>query len=184
VFLNLRDIDTTVNSQWATNGDELAMKKALKRGLYHTLNFYFVKSLDAKNTRGACTYPVMYPVTSSTRWWKDGCTIMTGTMPGGTVQDYNLGHTATHEAGHWFGLLHTYDGFSCDGSGDHISDTPQQKSGTVGCPNLGRDSCVKKKGLDPIHNFMDDSSDVCLTEFTQGQRKRIVKYWDWYRAPN
>jgi hypothetical protein len=55
-----------------------------------------------------------------------------------------------------FGLLHTFQGNSCSGSGDSIADTPQQISATSGCP-IGRDSCPSVAGLDPIHNYMDYS---------------------------
>lgn len=38
--------DWTVNSNYAADGSELAMKKALRKGTYADLNLYFVKSMD------------------------------------------------------------------------------------------------------------------------------------------
>lgn len=76
---------------------------------------------------------------------------------------YNEGKTAVHEVGHWFGLLHTFEGLSCDSTdrGDFVDDTPQEMTPTEGCPT-GKDSCPGDMGLDPIGNYMDYSSDAWL----------------------
>ena len=45
--------------------------------------------------------------------------------------------------------------------GDYVDDTPQESVSTSGCPR-GKDSCPGIKGLDPINNFMDYSTDEWL----------------------
>jgi hypothetical protein len=161
----LKGTDKTINANWASDGSELAMKKALRKGTYKSLNLYFLKDLG--DNLGYCYFPTTV-TTGSNNYYLDGCSILSSSLPGGSATNYNLGLTVVHEVGHWFGLYHTFQG-GCTGSGDSVSDTPAQASASSGCPT-GRDSCPSAAGLDPIHNYMDYSYDSCYTEFTAGQK--------------
>lgn len=106
-------------------------------------------------------------------------------MPGSPapISGYNEGKTAVHEIGHWFGMLHIFQGNTCaptDG-GDYIDDTPQEGVSTIGCPK-GKDSCSRTPGLDPINNYMDYSTDACYTQFTPDQQARMISMFQMYRA--
>ncbi|KAF6828766.1 metalloprotease [Colletotrichum plurivorum] len=178
VSFNLVETTRTINPTWAADGNEMAMKRALRKGGYNALNLYFLR--DIGGPFGYCYFPTTKPAAGSTNMIRDGCTILSSTVPGGSEVNYNLGKTATHEVGHWLGLYHTFQG-GCTGSGDMVSDTPAQASFSTGCP-VGRDSCPSQAGLDPIHNYMDYSDDACYEEFTAGQQTRMYSSWDTYRA--
>ena len=156
IKMHLAGTSRTVNPKWADDGDEMGMKLALRQGRYSDLNMYYLDDLSAY---GYCYYPGSSR-TNSTGFWRDGCTVMATTVPGGSEEPYNEGMTSVHEAGHWFGLIHTFGETEngCDGPGDEIHDTPAQKTESRGCP-VGRDSCPGKPGLDPIHNYMDYSDE-------------------------
>ncbi|KAK3681370.1 hypothetical protein B0T22DRAFT_388120 [Podospora appendiculata] len=173
----LKGTDRTINTSWASDGAELAMKKALRKGTYRSLNIYFQKAIGGN--LGYCYFPTTAAV-GSNNFYLDGCSILFTSLPGGSATNYNLGYTVTHEVGHWFGLYHTFQG-GCTGTGDSVSDTPAQASASSGCPT-GRDSCPSATGLDPIHNYMDYSYDTCYTEFTAGQKTRMYSFYNQYRA--
>ena len=185
----------TENSAWYNAGissvaqDE--MKAALRVGDASTLNVYFSA---AGGALGYATFPSDYATFPK----DDGVVILGTSVPGGSSTSYNDGKTLVHEVGHWFGLYHTFqtDSFfpflslflslfglqrGCNSVGDEIDDTPAQRTQTTGCP-VGKDSCPRAAGLDPINNYMDYSDDICMVEFTPGQSDRMTAMWNEYRA--
>lgn len=186
VFFSLINTTFTVNDTWAVGegNDDTVMKTALRQGNYSTLNIYFQTDLYG-SVLGNCELPTdigTAPVDSSV-YVLDGCNVQAGTMPNGSVTDYNLGKTAVHETGHWLGLLHTFEGYACSGNGDYISDTPMQSTSTDGCPvKPAKDSCPSVAGIDAVNNYMDYSTDACYTNFTPLQEQRIADMWSTYRS--
>jgi hypothetical protein len=170
INVNYAGSTKTVDANWANegNGGEMAMKSALRQGSYQAMNFYIVDVLPTAS--GYCYYPTSAPE-GSDAFVRDGCTLAKGA----------IGLIGTHEAGHWFGLAHTFDGNNCDGPGDLVDDTPAQSGPSSGCPT-GRDSCPNHEGLDPIQNYMDYTEPGCWTEFSAGQIDRINSMWSQYRA--
>jgi hypothetical protein len=168
---HLAGLDRFDNNQWHQDKQSTVYRKQTRQGGANALNIWIV---DFKYL-GIATFPWDYAKQPGI----DGIRVQYSSLPGGSATNFNLGKTATHEAGHWFGLYHTFQG-GCADPGDEVADTPAQASPTSGCP-AGRDSCPSA-GLDPIHNYMDYSYDSCYDQFTPGQSDRASQMWAAYRG--
>lgn len=167
----LAGIDRYDNDAWHADRQSASYRSQTRQGGANALNIWLVDF----SYLGIATFPWDYAGNPGV----DGIRVQYSSLPGGSATDYNLGETATHEAGHWLGLYHTFQG-GCTSTNDEVSDTPAQATSTSGCPE-GADTC-SLPGLDPIHNFMDYSYDSCYTEFTPGQSSRMADMWSAYRA--
>lgn len=152
------------SGQWVSHQEEYDQYlKATRKGGYDAMNLYFYAPYSPGAT-GYCNFPtVVSDRTNSSDFPKDSCQISALTMPGitteqGGFEEWNLGHLAIHEAGHWFGLNHTFAGGCSDTAGDFVLDTPAQGGTVYGCP-ADSDTCPSLPGLDPIHNFMGYTDD-------------------------
>ncbi|SDR68672.1 Pregnancy-associated plasma protein-A [Nocardioides scoriae] len=167
----LAGTDRYVNNSWHQDKQSSTYRAKTRLGGKNALNIWLVDF----SYLGVATFPWDYAKQPKI----DGIRVQYSSLPGGSATNYNLGETATHEAGHWLGLYHTFQG-GCADPGDSVSDTPAQASPSTGCPT-GRDSCTAP-GTDPIHNYMDYSYDSCYTTFSAGQDSRIDQMWAAYRA--
>jgi pregnancy-associated plasma protein-A len=157
------------NDQWHQDKQSSQYRKLTRKGGMNALNMWLVDF----DYLGIATFP-----------WSgsdnvDGIRVHFDSLPGGSIANFNLGKTATHEAGHWFGLYHTFQG-GCSKKNDEVADTPAQAAPTSGCP-VGADTCTAP-GVDPIHNYMDYSWDSCYNQFTPGQSTRMSDMWTAYRG--
>jgi len=130
------------------------MFRLFRKGGSTSLNVYSVGFYDA-GLNGYATLPVGYATDPKS----DGVVLLYATLPGGTSPN-RQGGTLVHEAGHWLGLRHTFQG-GCTGVGDGVDDTPPSAEANFECP-IGLDSCPGG-GPDPIReSFFILSVEVAL----------------------
>ncbi len=91
---------------------------------------------------------------------------------------------ATHEMGHYFGLLHTFEGgcinADCLVNGDKVCDTPPDNSTAyIDCSaqantcNTDTQSGFSTDQQDLTNNYLDYNNLLCTHDFTEGQAKRM-----------
>jgi len=149
------------------------MKAALRQGTAIDLNIY---TCEPARFLGKSAFPWDYNHAPLL----DGIILHYGVLPRGFVEPFNTGKVLVHEAGHWMGLYHTFQG-GCDGDGDFVSDTPNEATASVASCPMGRDTCPSP-GLDPTENYMDNSGDMCWTQFTFEQYARMDEHFAIYRS--
>jgi PKD repeat protein len=171
----LASTDRVNNTRWSTarygSRQALDMKTSTAIDPAHNFNVWFANI--GGGLLGYATFPDMYPEDDP----QHGVVALYSSVPGGTAVPYNEGDTLTHEAGHYLGLYHTFQG-GCTG-GDYVADTEPEAEPAYGCPE-GRDTCAGGD-VDPIHNFMDYVDDYCMWEFTNGQAVRMDEQMTLYR---
>jgi hypothetical protein len=141
----LKGITRTVNARWhdmLTLQDELEAKRALRVGDAKTLNIY-----STSVSLGFAYYPKIVAGGYGGYQDLDGVAIHFGSMPGGSIKNFNLGHTATHEVGHYLGLPHTFEQ-GCQGHGDYVDDADERMPAGEGhLPRTGRGPDPQLHGL-------------------------------------
>ena len=174
-------IDRVTNDTYFAEGDPgtSAMKTALHWDTTRYLNLYS-SGLDTAGLLGYATFPQ-----ESAGQADDGVVLAyqsVGANPAYTP--YDLGASATHEIGHYFGLFHPFQG-ACGSasqpytSGDLILDTPRDKAAHYDCTPTPSE-CNEAGAMVPIDDYMEYTTDACMTKFTPEQVNRarcgIVNY--------
>ncbi len=168
---DLAGIDRTYDDRYHRDRRSSEYRAETRRGGPGALNIWLVDFAYL----GVATFPW----DQATSPGLDGVRVDVGSVPGGDLERFDLGRTATHEVGHWLGLYHTFQG-GCTRRNDLVRDTPAQSGQSAGCP-VGRDSCALP-GTDPVHNYMDYSDDACYERFSPGQVGRMQSMFTAYRA--
>lgn len=142
-------------------------------------NVWIVNSIDVPNPDGSIILGyAQFPDTWGGPANTYGLTMRqdyTGTVGTAAGED---GRTITHEVGHCFGLLHTFQGGchsnNCNNNGDYCCDTPPQSEAFYSCSST-LNSCTQTPtndaygfdALDQIENYM--SYNACQNMFSYDQ---------------
>lgn len=173
---DLAGVDRTVSPEWYTMTPGTAAETEAKTALHVDTSTHL--NVYTANIGGGLLGWATFPWSLTEEPDMDGVVMLYTSMPGGTAAPYNEGATLVHEAGHWLGLYHTFQG-GCLPQGDYVSDTPPERRATYGCPE-GKDTCVRN-GVDPIENYMDYTDDGCMDRFSPGQCARARQMTQTYR---
>ena len=92
----LAGIDRYYNDAWHNDKNSNQYRKLTRQGGKDALNIWLVEF----GYLGIATFPWDYKSSGDV----DGIRVLWASLPGGPEKNYNLGETATHEAGHWPGV--------------------------------------------------------------------------------
>ncbi|MCQ9637440.1 zinc metalloprotease [Chryseobacterium sp. WG23] len=165
---------TTKTSWTPTDVDNHTMKKVSTGGIDATnptnyFNIWVVSSMPdgLYQTLGYATFP------ESAGLWNDGVVIAAPYFgKTGATANFNLGRTATHEVGHYLGLIHIWGDASC--GNDLVADTPTQTGFNNGKPRYPLyNTCGGVKRSVMFMNYMDYVDDAAMFMFSTGQKTRM-----------
>ncbi|MFK7848925.1 MAG: M43 family zinc metalloprotease, partial [Rhodothermales bacterium] len=116
------------------------------------------------------------PFPSTTDSDKHAILLDYATLPDNSVNlNYDEGDILVHEVGHYFGLIHPWEGgcLADPTKGDEIVGTPASSSAFFNtCPS-SPDSCPALLGNDAVTNYMYSTTDACRTGFIEEQFTRM-----------
>lgn len=155
------------------------------------LNVWIVKSIGS-GTQGTTLGYAQFPGSGSLNTY--GLVVIASEWGSIGSASSATGRTITHEVGHCFDLVHTFQGGCgtfCTSSGDFVCDTPPTFTATFGC-NTSNNTCSNDASggtsqnpnpystnvPDQLENHM--SYDDCRVMFTEGQKDRMLRAFNIY----
>ena len=169
-----------------TDADNAMMKPdgSPPRDRNHYLNIWVVPRLEDSDHNGLLGYS-SWPGEPADR---DGVVIFHAAFGtnGTAMAPFDLGHTASHEIGHWLNLHHLW-GDGADNPGcradDMVEDTPKQNGPTQTCPAPSDEipACDGSPDGAMFPNFLDYTQDACMSMFTLRQVVRMRTALEQFR---
>ncbi|MFM9943807.1 MAG: M43 family zinc metalloprotease [Bacteroidia bacterium] len=160
---------------YLTDGGDDDVKNLIRWDYTKYLNIWVIKNIvrDAEAGGRVLGYATLPAFTNST---SDGIVMLADYVgnKGTSANNGNKGRVLVHEAGHWLGLYHPFQGGcggGCSNSGDYVCDTPPVDEPSFGCPTTNN-TCINDfpDQVDMVENFMDYANGSCQNMFTKGQK--------------
>ncbi|MBA3704552.1 MAG: PKD domain-containing protein [Bacteroidetes bacterium] len=104
----------------------------------------------------------------------------TTSLAGSVFPDHNQGKVIVHEAGHYFGLYHVFEG-GCTAPDDRVNDTPPTNE-NGGCPTPQTVNSCTIGTFALTENYMDYTNSNCWHAYTPGQRDRMHSIITTFRS--
>jgi PKD repeat protein len=149
-------------------------------------NVWVVNSIDNEGEAGIVLGYAQFPGLGAAE--TDGVVVRADRIGsiGTAAATGDKGRVLTHEAGHWLGLFHTFQG-GCNPFwpfGETIDDTPPQAEATPSnCPLNANTCSTDNPDLpDMVENYMDYSNGSCQNSFTVGQKDAMDVVLDGNRS--
>mgnify|MGYP001215625486 CR=1 FL=1 len=180
IFFSLDSINRVENTEWFTGwayfGDALDDEgmQELHYDPAHYLNIYSAQLYDSGAGSLVTLGYTAFPTNLSETSYMQGFTLDHRAVSGGLYGS----QSAVHEAGHYFGLYHTFQ-TNCLAPDDAVDDTPRNDENYLQTCNI-QDTCPNDPGNDPVENHMNYSGDNCQDTFTPGQNDRMHAIIDLY----
>ncbi|MDZ4824348.1 MAG: M43 family zinc metalloprotease [Flavobacteriales bacterium] len=135
------------------------------------MNIWIVNEIEDNNALGGIQGYAYFPINNPI----DGIVVLHNAF--GTVGNLKLNtdmnRTLTHEAGHFFGLYHTFHltddcdpELNCSTAGDKVCDTPVT-------PLNGSCNNPQCSDTQQVENYMDYTPETCKNMFGEGQKVRM-----------
>jgi hypothetical protein len=165
--------------------DELLTKSLSTWDPHKYLNFWIVRSINGSSNIQA--YSFLPSNSGGPAYVGDGVVVLYKYFgKGGNFSFYyNLGKTCSHESGHYFNLMHTWGrdlpGYGDCNDDDGIKDTPNCSLEYYSSPANKCFHPIQCGNMRMIENFLDYSTDGCLSIFTPGQANKMIAAINQYR---
>jgi len=165
--------------------DELLTKSLSTWNPRKYLNFWIVRTINGSSNIQA--YSFLPSNSGGPAYAGDGVVVLYKYFgKGGNFSSlYNLGKTSSHESGHYFNLMHTWGrdlpGYGDCNDDDGIEDTPNCSLEYYSSPANKCFHPVQCGNVRMIENYLDYSTDACLTLFTPGQSAKMIAAIHQYR---
>lgn len=163
-----------------TTEEEMRVKNLIRWDTRKYLNVWVVKSIDYNPSTNQRVLGYAYLPNGAVGEEFDGIVIdasAVGRPSNITIDTKFLGHTLTHEVGHYLNLFHTWgqNSGTCRDD-DGVGDTPPCEGEFYSKYNVLTRNCnvpFQCNSFRMIENYMDYSEDRCSNTFTNGQVIRM-----------